>query len=152
MARDTAVGSPAAGIETVPSVCPHDCTSTCALEVERIDARTIGRVRGSHRNTYTRGVICEKVGRYAERVHHPDRLLYPLRRVGPKGSGRFERIGWDEALDLVAEAFTRQAAAPRARRRCGPTTTRAPWGSCSATASTACATPWATRATTPRSA
>ena len=83
-------------MEIVPSVCPHDCTSTCALEVERIDARTIGRVRGSHRNTYTRGVICEKVGRYAERVHHPDRLLHPLRRVGPKGSGRFERIGWDE--------------------------------------------------------
>ena len=97
-------------METVPSVCPHDCTSTCALEVERIDARTIGRVRGSHRNTYTRGVICEKVGRYAERVHHPDRLLYPLRRVGPKGAGRFERVSWDEALDLVAESFIRRAA------------------------------------------
>ena len=97
-------------MEIVPSVCPHDCTSTCALEVERIDARTIGRVRGSHRNTYTRGVICEKVGRYAERVHHPDRLLYPLRRIGPKGAGRFERVSWDEALDLVAESFIRRAA------------------------------------------
>jgi anaerobic selenocysteine-containing dehydrogenase len=99
-----------ATLDIVPSVCPHDCTSTCALEIERIDARTIGRVRGSHRNTYTRGVICEKVGRYAERVHHPDRLLYPLRRVGPKGSGRFERVGWEDALDLVAESFIRQAA------------------------------------------
>ena len=98
-------------MEIVPSVCPHDCTSTCALEVERLDARTIGRVRGSHRNTYTRGVICEKVGRYAERVHHPDRLLHPLRRVGPKGSGRFERIAWEDALDLVAEAFVQKAAA-----------------------------------------
>ena len=97
-------------MEIVPSVCPHDCTSTCALEVERIDARKIGRVRGSHRNTYTRGVICEKVGRYAERVHHPDRLLYPLRRIGPKGAGRFERVSWDEALDLVAESFIRRAA------------------------------------------
>ena len=58
-------------LEIVPSVCPHDCTSTCALEVERLDPRTIGTVRGSHRNTYTDGVICEKVGRYAERVHHP---------------------------------------------------------------------------------
>src|SRR6476660_7369984 len=96
-------------MDIVPSVCPHDCTSTCALEVERIDARTIGRVRGSHRNTYTRGVICEKVGRYAERVHHPDRLLYPLRRVGPKGAGRFERVRWEEALDQVAESFIRQA-------------------------------------------
>ena len=132
--------------ETVPSVCPHDCTSTCALEVERLDLHTIGRVRGSHRNTYTRGVICEKVGRYAERVHHPDRLLHPLRRVGPKGAGRFERIGWDEALDLVAEAFTRQAAR-LGPRRCGRTTTRARWAWCSATASTGCATRWATRAT-----
>ena len=101
--------APSSRLEIVPSVCPHDCTSTCALEVERIDERTIGHVRGSHRNTYTDGVICEKVGRYAERVHHPDRLLYPLRRVGPKGSRRFERIGWEAALDLVAEAFTRQA-------------------------------------------
>jgi anaerobic selenocysteine-containing dehydrogenase len=98
-------------VEIVPSVCPHDCTSTCALEVERIDPRTIGRIRGSHRNSYTRGIICEKVGRYAERAHHPDRLLYPLLRVGPKGSGRFERIGWDEALDCVADAFARQARA-----------------------------------------
>src|SRR5262245_9156 len=103
-------------MEIVPSVCPHDCTSTCALEVERIDARTIGRVRGSKRNTYTAGVICEKVGRYAERVHHPDRLLYPLRRVGPKGSRRFERVSWDEALAQVADAVARQAA------RLGPET------------------------------
>src|SRR4030095_12261034 len=77
--------------EMVPSVCPHDCTSTCALEVERIDAYTIGRGRGSMRNTYTRGVICEKVARYAERTHHPDRLMRPLRRVGPNGARRFER-------------------------------------------------------------
>ena len=92
-------------VETAPSVCPHDCTSTCALDVEKVDARTIGRLRGSMRNTYTRGVICEKVSRYAERVHHPDRLLYPLRRVGRKGARQFARISWDEALDLVAGAF-----------------------------------------------
>jgi anaerobic selenocysteine-containing dehydrogenase len=96
--------------EIVPSVCPHDCTSTCALDVERIDRRTIGRVRGSLRNTYTRGVICEKVARYAERTHHPDRLQHPLVRTGPKGSGRFARISWDEALDRVAAAFTDAAA------------------------------------------
>jgi len=95
---------------TLPSVCPHDCTSTCALEVERLDAGTIGRVRGSARNSYTAGVICEKVARYAERAHHPDRLLHPLARVGPKGSRRFARISWDEALDRVASAFAEQAA------------------------------------------
>ena len=93
-----------------PSVCPHDCTSTCALDVEVLDARTIGRVRGSTRNAYTAGVICEKVARYAERVHHPDRLTHPLLRTGPKGSGQFRRIGWDEALDRVADAFVEQAA------------------------------------------
>ena len=90
---------------------PHDCPSTCALEVERIDARTIGRVHGAKENSYTDGVICAKVARYAERVHHPDRLAEPLRRTGPKGSGAFAPIGWDEALDEVAERF--MAAAER---------------------------------------
>jgi anaerobic selenocysteine-containing dehydrogenase len=87
------------------SACPHDCPSTCALEVEVLDARTIGRVRGSSDNDYTLGVICAKVARYAERVHHPERLKVPLRRTGPKGSGRFEPISWDGALDLIAEKF-----------------------------------------------
>ena len=99
-----------APLRIAPSVCPHDCTSTCALEVELVDARTIGRIRGSRRNTYTAGTICEKVARYAERVHHPDRLTHPLLRNGPKGSGQWKRVGWDEALDRVADAFTESAA------------------------------------------
>jgi anaerobic selenocysteine-containing dehydrogenase len=89
------------------SACPHDCPSTCALEIEVFDAHTIGRVRGSADNAYTAGVICAKVARYAERVHHPDRLTKPLRRVGAKGGGEFKPISWDDALDLVAEAFIR---------------------------------------------
>jgi anaerobic selenocysteine-containing dehydrogenase len=89
------------------SACPHDCPSTCALEVEVIDSRTIGRIRGAADNLYTAGVICDKVARYAERVHHPDRLLHPMRRVGPKGSGQFAPISWDDALDIVAERFLR---------------------------------------------
>ena len=97
------------GFASVPrvgySACPHDCPSTCALEVELIDARTIGRVHGAQDNDYTAGVICAKVARYAERVHHPDRLLRPLRRIGPKGSEDFAEISWDDALDLVAENF-----------------------------------------------
>jgi anaerobic selenocysteine-containing dehydrogenase len=88
------------------SACPHDCPSTCALEVEVFDAHTIGRVRGAPDNAYTAGVICAKVARYAERVHHPDRLKHPLRRTGAKGS-QFARISWDEALDLVADKFLR---------------------------------------------
>jgi len=87
------------------SACPHDCPSTCALEIEILDERTIGRVRGAKDNDYTAGVICAKVARYAERVHHPDRLTQPLRRTGAKGSGSFAPISWDDALDLVAEKF-----------------------------------------------
>ena len=78
----------------LPSVCPHDCTSTCALEVEIKDARTIGRVRGSMRHPYTHGVICAKVARYAERVHHPDRLQYPMKRTGAKGPKSFSTTSW----------------------------------------------------------
>lgn len=92
-------------IARLPSVCPHDCPSACSLEVEVIDGKTIGRVRGNKRQSYTDGVICAKVARYAERIHHPDRLLHPLRRTGPKGSGAFERISWDEALDEIAQRF-----------------------------------------------
>jgi anaerobic selenocysteine-containing dehydrogenase len=89
------------------TACPHDCPSTCALEVEVYGNNTIGRVRGAEDNAYTAGVICAKVARYAERVHHPDRLKAPLRRIGPKGSGQFAPISWDDALDLVAEQFLR---------------------------------------------
>lgn len=94
------------------STCPHDCPSCCALEVEKLDADTIGRVRGAKENTYTAGVICAKVARYAERVHHPDRLKTPLRRVGPKGCGidGFEPVSWDEALDITADALNRAEA------------------------------------------
>jgi len=87
---------------------PHDCTSTCALDVERLSPTRIGRVRGSMRNGYTAGVICEKVARYAERIHHPDRLMKPMRRTGPKGSRQFAEISWNDALDIVAEAVHRQ--------------------------------------------
>lgn len=87
------------------TVCPHDCPSTCALDVELLGNGRIGKVHGAKGNDYTAGVICNKVARYAERVHHPDRLLYPLKRTGPKGSGQFARCSWDEALDMTAEAF-----------------------------------------------
>ena len=97
--------------DLVHSVCPHDCPSTCALEVERLDARTIGRVHGRKDHPYTAGVVCAKVARYAERQHHPERLKTPLRRVGDKGIGiaAFVPIAWDEALDRVAEAFAQAA-------------------------------------------
>jgi anaerobic selenocysteine-containing dehydrogenase len=92
---------------THASVCPHDCPSACALDVEisenlETGVKTVKRVRGAEDNSYTAGVICAKVARYSERIHHPERLLHPMKRVGPKGSGQFTRISWDEALDMVA--------------------------------------------------
>lgn len=98
-------------VRTARTTCPHDCPSTCSLEVEVLDDRTIGRVRGSTLNTYTAGVVCAKVARYAERVHSPDRLTTPLMRTGPKGSGEFRAISWGEALDRIAEEFLKAEAA-----------------------------------------
>lgn len=98
-------------IDRRSSVCPHDCPSTCALEVEVIEGRSIGRVHGDPTQSYTAGVICAKVARYAERIHHPDRLTHPLIRTGAKGEGAFRRASWDEALDLVAERFLAAEAA-----------------------------------------
>ncbi|HWK94076.1 MAG TPA: molybdopterin oxidoreductase family protein [Pseudolabrys sp.] len=92
------------------SACPHDCPSTCALEVELIDAHTIGRVRGARDNDYTAGVVCAKVARYAERQHHAERLMHPLQRVGGKGSREFRRVAWDDALDIVAEQLLKAEA------------------------------------------
>ena len=83
------------------SVCPHDCPSVCALDVEVIGGNRIGRVHGAPDHPYTQGVVCAKVARYSERIHHPDRLTRPLRRVGPKGSAQFAPISWEEALDRV---------------------------------------------------
>jgi anaerobic selenocysteine-containing dehydrogenase len=98
-------------LDILPSVCPHDCPSACALEVERIDGRRIGRVRGARAQSYTAGIVCAKVARYRERQHHPERLKEPLRRVGEKGVGgaAFVPISWEAALDAVAEAFVRAA-------------------------------------------
>ncbi|MBX3575657.1 MAG: molybdopterin oxidoreductase family protein [Rhizobiaceae bacterium] len=87
------------------SACPHDCPSTCALDVELLGPDRIGRVHGAKENSYTAGVICAKVARYAERVHHPDRLLKPLVRAGAKGDGSWKDSSWEAALDLVAEKF-----------------------------------------------
>jgi anaerobic selenocysteine-containing dehydrogenase len=101
--------------QTARSVCPHDCPSTCGLEVERLAPDRIGRVHGAAM-PYVEGVICNKVASYAERVHHPDRVLHPLRRIGAKGEGRFAPITWDEALDEIAERFKDAAA------RLGPET------------------------------
>lgn len=94
-----------AGIRIGHSACPHDCPSTCALDVEILGPGRIGRVHGARDNSYTAGVVCAKVARYAERVHHPDRLTKPLVRSGARGEGAWKEASWEAALDLVAEKF-----------------------------------------------
>jgi anaerobic selenocysteine-containing dehydrogenase len=94
----------APGHTIVRGACPHDCPDTCALHVTVADGRAI-KVEGDPGHPTTRGVLCTKVARYLERTYSDKRLLHPLRRVGVKGEGRFERIGWDEALDTIASRF-----------------------------------------------
>ncbi|HRH88497.1 MAG TPA: molybdopterin-dependent oxidoreductase, partial [Rubrivivax sp.] len=88
-------------LRVVHGACPHDCPDTCALQVTVQQGRVI-RVQGAAEHPPTHGALCTKVSRYAERSYHAERVLQPLRRSGPKGSGRFEPVSWDEALDLVA--------------------------------------------------
>jgi anaerobic selenocysteine-containing dehydrogenase len=94
----------APGHTIVRAACPHDCPDTCALHVTVADGRAI-KVEGDPDHPTTRGVLCTKVARYLERTYSENRLLHPLCRVGAKGEGRFERIGWDEALDTIALRF-----------------------------------------------
>ena len=93
----------------VPGACPHDCPDTCALLTTVENGRAV-KVQGNPAHALTDGVLCTKVSRYAERTYHPERVLTPLRRVGPKGSGRFEPVGWDEALDDIARRLQAIAA------------------------------------------
>lgn len=86
---------------TIRGVCPHDCPDTCALLVTVTDGIAT-EVRGDPDHPTTAGVLCTKVARYTERTYHPDRLLYPQKRIGKKGEGQFERISWDEALATIA--------------------------------------------------
>src|SRR5215469_3276600 len=87
-----------AHLRVVYGACPHDCPDCCALETQVDEQGRAVSVRGRADHPVTRGWLCAKVNRYLDRVYHPERLLYPMRRVGPKGSGTFERISWDEAI------------------------------------------------------
>lgn len=85
-------------LRVVRGACPHDCPDTCALEILVDEQGRAVTVRGSADHPITRGWLCAKVNRYLDRVYHAERLLYPQRRVGPKGSGKFARISWEEAI------------------------------------------------------
>src|ERR1700736_3175116 len=96
-------------VATVKGACPHDCPDTCALTVHVRDGIAL-KVTGSSEHGPTAGVLCTKVARYTERTYHPDRLLYPMRRIGKKGEGRFERISWEEAIASIASRLAPIAA------------------------------------------
>ncbi len=91
------------------SVCALDCPDTCSLLVHIDEGGHATKLRGNPDHPITRGFLCGKVTKYLEREYHPDRLLYPLRRVGIKGEGRFERITWVEGLDTVADRLASTA-------------------------------------------
>ncbi|MBA4261259.1 MAG: molybdopterin oxidoreductase [Comamonadaceae bacterium] len=91
----------AASTVTVRGACPHDCPDTCAL-LTTVENGVAVRVQGNPDHRHTDGALCTKVARYTERTYHPERLLTPLKRSGPKGSGQFVPVGWDEALDDIA--------------------------------------------------
>src|SRR5437764_949491 len=84
------------------TACPLDCPDSCSLEVRVEDGR-VTKLDGDRRNPFTQGFICAKVRQLPELLYGPDRLLYPQRRVGPKGEGRFARISWDEALTAIVD-------------------------------------------------
>ena len=91
-------------------VCPHDCPDTCVMTVDVEGDRAVA-IGGDPEHRFTQGFLCAKVNHYLDRVYSPERLLHPMRRVGKKGEGRFERISWDEALDLAAKRLAEAAAA-----------------------------------------
>jgi anaerobic selenocysteine-containing dehydrogenase len=93
----------------VIGACPHDCPDTCSL-VTTVENGVAVRVQGNPKHRHTDGVLCAKVSKYTERTHHPERLLTPLKRVGPKGSGQFTPVSWDEALDDIARRLQAIAA------------------------------------------
>lgn len=88
---------------SIPVACPHDCPDTCAMRVTVNEEGRAIKIEGDPLHPTTDGVLCTKVARYLERTYHPERLLYPLKRIGRKGEGKFVRISWDEALSTIAE-------------------------------------------------
>ena len=94
---------------TVRAACPHDCPDTCAIRVTVQDGKAV-KLQGDPDHPPTHGALCTKVSRYAERSYHPERVLHPMKRVGPKGSGSFVRVSWDDALADIAQRLATIAA------------------------------------------
>lgn len=102
MTEPVSATQPSPAFSTLATACPFDCPDACSLEARVEDGR-VTKLDGSRVNPFTAGYICAKVRRYPEAVYGPDRMTHPLRRVGAKGEGRFERISWDQALGEIVE-------------------------------------------------
>src|SRR5690606_625798 len=89
----------------VHGTCHHDCPDSCGWTVT-VDQGVAVKLRGNPEHPYSYGELCPKVNRFLDRVYSPDRVLHPLRRVGPKGCGEFERVSWDEALAEIGARLT----------------------------------------------
>ena len=92
------------GQRVVRGACPLDCPDTCSWDVTVKNGRAVD-LHGARDHPFTQGSLCVKVNRYLEHTQAPDRLLYPMRRVGKKGAGEFDRITWDDALDEIGSRF-----------------------------------------------
>jgi len=93
----------------VKAACPHDCPDTCGMHIS-VENGVAVKVEGAKDMPFTQGTLCTKVARYLERTYSKERVLHPMKRVGAKGEGKFERISWDEALDTIAAKFRQVAA------------------------------------------
>jgi len=103
------MSSASAPLRVVRGACGHDCPDTCSWVVEVRDGTAV-KLSGDQTHPFTRGTLCAKVNHYLERVYHPDRVLYPLKREGRKGEGNFVRVTWDEALADIAARLQAVAA------------------------------------------
>jgi anaerobic selenocysteine-containing dehydrogenase len=89
----------------IRGACPHNCPDTCSWLITVRGGRAV-RIEGDPAHPHTRGFLCAKVRHYLSLVYHPDRILHPLKRIGPKGEARFQRIPWEEALETIARRWT----------------------------------------------
>jgi anaerobic selenocysteine-containing dehydrogenase len=103
--RESNFSIPLNGTRDVLGACPHDCPDTCSL-LTTVQDGVATRVHGNPAHPHTDGALCTKVSRYTERTYHPERILHPMKRTGPKGSGQFERVSWESALTDIAQRLT----------------------------------------------
>ena len=94
-------------MKTVNGACPHDCPDTCAWQVNVNNKGIATSVRGHPEHPFTQGTLCTKLKRYINRVYHKDRILHPQKRTGSKGEGKFERISWEDAIEIITSKLKR---------------------------------------------